>query len=340
MKVTFNKDYRMFKKTALCIALSSLFVGINAQAATIYEESNGDNLKVYGEVGVGGHIGADNEYGEFYTDDKSYIDDSFATLGIKGQYDVVYYRLELDFERENWSGADGDMVVAIDKMFIGYRFAKDHAIEFGLTDTALDDYDKFGDFTFDTTVETGEAGDQASTIKYEGSIANFRAGASFSYEGESSSGDKLGDVYNGYVGYFGDVVNVVVGAETRTGSKGESKYGEQFLFAMGARFYVTDSIAIGVNGYLEKEDKAQVSTLIDDNEIMMMMMISISTTITKRLLIKVDWFLHVINLIKKYTSLPLLTTKSMKHGISIVPTALHLMMNILGAMRVPGRPLV
>ena len=253
----------MFKKTALCIALSTLFVGVSAQAATIYEKDNGDNLKVYGEVGVGGHITPDYEYGEFFQD-KSYIDDSFATMGIKGNYQAVYYRLELDYERENWKYGSGDMELAIDKMFIGYHMTDNHAVEFGLTDTALDDYDKFGDFTFDTTVETGEAGDQASTIKYEGNLSNFKAGISYSYEGESSSGSALGDIVNGYVGFFSDYVDVVLGAEKREGSEGTSKYGEQVLATFGMRAYLSDSLAIGLNAYVEDEDIAQVNTTISE----------------------------------------------------------------------------
>ena len=250
----------MFKKTILCVALSTLFVGASAQAATIYKNENGDTLKLYGEVGVGGHIGANSEYGEFYTDEKTYIDDSFATLGVKGTYEEVYYRLELDYERENWAFGSGEMALAIDKVFIGYEFAKNHAIEFGLTDTALDDYDKFGDFTFDTTVETGEAGDQANTVKYEGSYSKFKMGVSYSYEGESSSGSALGDIANGYIGYFTKYVEVVVGAETRSGSEGESSKGEQNLFTFGMRGYVSDDLAIGLNGYIENEDIAQDST--------------------------------------------------------------------------------
>lgn len=253
----------MLKKSTLCIALSTILAGASAQAATIYEKENGDNLKVYGEVGVGGHIGADYEYGEFYTDEKSYIDDSFATLGLKGEYEDVYYRLELDYERENWAYGSGDMVLTIDKVFVGYKFYKGHAIEVGLTDTALDDYDKYGDFTFDTTVETGEAGDQENTIKYEGSLSNFKMGVSYSYEGESSSGSELGDIINGYVGYFSDYVDVVIGAEKRSGSEGGSKYGEQTLFALGVRAYITDDLAIGLNGYIENEDIAQESALTD-----------------------------------------------------------------------------
>lgn len=256
----------MFKKSALCLAISTLLVGVNAQAATIYEKDNGDNLSVYGEVGVGGHIGADTEYGEFYEDDKTYIDDSFATLGIKGSNGQVYYRLETDFERENWAYGSGDMVLAIDKVFIGYRFTPNHTVEVGLTDTALDDYDKYGDFTFDTTVETGEAGDQNNTVKYEGNFNNIKVGASYSYHGESSSGAELGDIFNGYVGYFSEAADIVVGAETRLGSEGDSKYGEQMLFTFASRVYINERFAIGVNAYLENEDIAQDSTPIDYDE--------------------------------------------------------------------------
>ena len=260
----------MLKKTTLAIALSSLFVGAAAQAATIYTHDNGDTLQLYGEVGVGGHIGADYEYGEFY-EDNNYIDDSFATLGIKGDYDAVYYRLELDYERENWRGGTGEMVLAVDKAFIGYHLNDDHALEFGLTDTAFDDYDKYGDFTFDTTVETGEAGDQANTIKYEGRYQNLKMGISYSYEAETSSGAKLGDVGNAYLGYFTKQFSAVFGIEQRAGSAGESKYGKQMLYGFGARYMVNDRLSLGINGFFEEEDLAQQKTPIDitdpENEI-------------------------------------------------------------------------
>lgn len=256
----------MFKKTALCITLSALFTGANIQAATLYEKDNGDSLKLYGEVGVGGHIGANDEYGAFYTNDKNYIDDSFATMGVKGNYQTVYYRLELDYERENWKYGSGDMVLAIDKMFIGYNITDNHAVEFGLTDTAFDDYDKYGDLTFDTTVETGEAGDQANTVKYQGSLSAFKMGASYSYQSESSSGSQLGDVVNGYIGYFGDTVSAVIGLEQRAGSKGESKYGKQQLLGLGARVNVTETLTLGINGYVEDEDISQSKTIIDNSD--------------------------------------------------------------------------
>lgn len=243
----------MLKKTTLAIALAAIFTGGAVQAATVYEADNGDKVDIYGEVGVGGHFGADYDSGEFY-EDRNFIDDSFATIGVKGNKEDVYYRIELDYERENWAGGTGDMELAIDKLFIGYKLTKDHAIEVGLTDTAFDDYDKYGDLTFDTTVETGEAGDQSRTVKYEGRISNIRLGTSYSYESESSSGAKLGDIVNGYVGYFGDIVSVVVGGEKRAGSDGESKYGEQMLVGLGVRINPMENLTLGLNGFLERED--------------------------------------------------------------------------------------
>lgn len=249
----------MLKRNAVAIAVSSLFLAANASAVTIYENDNGDNVQLYGEVGVGGHIGADYEYGEFYAD-QSFIDDSFATMGVKGKKDKMSFRLELDYERENWKYAEGDLVLAIDKLFLGYDLYKNaqssHYLEVGLTDTAFDDYDKWGDFTFDTTVETGEAGDQDMTVKYEGRYFDgIRVGASFTYVGESSSGSELGDLANAYVGYFADRFSVVVGAEDRSGSGGESSYGEQRLYGIGARVAVTDDIQLGFNAFKEEEDK-------------------------------------------------------------------------------------
>jgi len=271
VRSTLTEIKHMLKKTALAIALSSLFVGTAVQAVTIYDNDNGDVIKLYGEVGVGGHFNPDYEYGEFvesplnenkngYGTDTSYIDDSFATIGVKGTYQEVYYRVELDYERENWAYGSGDMVLAIDKLFIGYNIAENHAIEVGLTDTAFDDYDKYGDFTFDTTVETGEAGDQENTVKYEGKIKSFKLGVSYSYQGESSSGSALGDIVNGYVGYFGKTISAVIGVEQRAGSAGESKYGEQILLGFGARYNVNDKLSFGVNAYIEDEDIAQNKT--------------------------------------------------------------------------------
>lgn len=265
----------MLKKTALALAVSTLFVGAAQASTTIYKNDNGDTLKLYGEVGVGGYFGPDYEYGNFYQSpiadnkkgygydvDKSYIDNSSATVGLKGNYQETYYRFEVDYERENWNGGSGDMALMIDKVFIGYKLTPNHAIEFGLTDTAFDDYDNYGDYTFKTGVETGEAGDQANTIKYEGNVGKIKMGTSFSYQGESSSGAALGNVVNGYVGYFGDFFSAVVGVEKREGSEGESKYGEQQLVGFGVRVNVNEKLAIGLNGFIEAEDIAQNSIVI------------------------------------------------------------------------------
>ncbi|HAS6349181.1 TPA: porin [Vibrio vulnificus] len=253
------KEIAMLKRNAVAMAISSLLLASAAQAATIYENENGDYLKLYGEVGVGGHIGANFEYGEFYTDEKSYIDDSFATMGVRGKNGRMHYRLELDYERENWQYGSGDLVLSIDKLFLGYDLLDSKAfnqyLELGLTDTAFDDYDKWGDFTFDTTVETGEAGDQDMTVKYEGRFfSDIKVGASYTYGGKSSSGSELGDIVNGYLGYFGERFSAVVGLEGRGGSDGKSKYGEQRLLGAGARLAVTKDFHLGINVFKEEED--------------------------------------------------------------------------------------
>ncbi|MGF1724020.1 porin [Photobacterium nomapromontoriensis] len=250
------------KKTTIAVLLSTLFIAPSVYAAQVYQNDNGDYLDVYGEVGIGGHFGANYDSGEFYKD-QSYIDDPFATLGAKGRNGDILYRLELDYQRENWKYATGDMELSIDKMYLGYEFNQHHYIEAGLTDTAFDDYDKYGDFTFDTTVETGEAGDQGATLKYEGRYNNFKAGVSYSYDAESSSGSSLGDVINGYTGYFGKTFSIVLGLEGRNGSKGESKYGEQRLLGLGMRWAVTDELSLGFNGFIEREDIAQEKHAVD-----------------------------------------------------------------------------
>ncbi|EPF2930084.1 porin [Vibrio navarrensis] len=256
----------MLKRNAVAIAISSLCMATAVNAATIYQDDNGDYLKLYGEVGVGGHIGANYEYGEFFKD-QSFIDDSFATMGVRGKNDRMHYRLELDYERENWAGGSGDLVLSIDKLFIGYDVVQSQRfsqyVEVGLTDTAFDDYDKWGDFTFDTTVETGEAGDQDITAKYEGQFFTYlKTGVSYTYGGKSSSGSEEGDIVNGYIGFFHDRFSVVLGLEGRGGSDGKSKYGEQRLVGLGARFAVNDEIHLGFNAFLEKEDIAQDNKLV------------------------------------------------------------------------------
>lgn len=241
-------------------------VAMSTEASTLFSSENGDYLKLYGEVGIGGHFNTNYDYGEFYSNDESYIDDSFSTLGIRGRNGKLYYRLELDYERENWKYGSGDMVLAIDKMFIGYNLTPHHYLEIGITDTAFDDYDNWGDYTFDTTVETGEAGDQEKTIKYEGKYPfNVKAAVSFTYKGKSSSGSDLGNITNSYIGYFTDNYSAVLGIEHRNGSEGKSKYGEQYLFGIGARYKVNSTLHFGLNGYLEKEDISQKIIVTDNN---------------------------------------------------------------------------
>ncbi|SDJ49890.1 hypothetical protein SAMN04488540_1094 [Ferrimonas sediminum] len=247
----------MLKKTTVAIALATLFSAGSVNAVTFELNDAGDYARLYGEVGVGGHIDTNPDYNhdEFY-DTKGYVDDSFATMGMEGQRGKYRYRLELDYQRRNWLGGDGEFELAIDKMYIGYAFTDHQWIELGLTDTAFDDYDHFGDFTFNKSVETGEAGDQENTVKYQADFDHLILGASYSYEGEHKSGALQGDIVNGYVGWMSDFLSVVVGLETRGGSDGISKYGEQQQVGLGVRLQVMPKLAFGFNGFLEDEDLA------------------------------------------------------------------------------------
>ncbi|NKF50346.1 porin [Shewanella sp. WXL01] len=247
----------MLRKTTVAIALASLFSVGSATAVSLEQSDNGDYIRLYGEVGVGGHFAtnADYNHDEFY-EAKGYVDDSFATMGVRGERSNYIYRLELDYQRRNWKGGDGEFELAIDKMYVGYKFDDVHWIELGLTDTAFDQYDHYGDFTFNKAVETGEAGDQENTVKYEAQFDHLVYGASYSYEGKHKNGSPQGDIVNGYVGWLKDTVTFVIGLEARAGSNGESKYGKQRLLGAGARWQTTENLAFGINAFVEDEDLA------------------------------------------------------------------------------------
>ncbi|WP_342651763.1 porin [Vibrio metschnikovii] len=254
------------RKSALLLALSAVFLALSAtsHAARLYSADNGDYMDVFGEVGVGGYFGNKAKFNQFNSDE-SFIDDTLATLGAKGQVSGIHYRLELDYVRENWPNGSGDMVTEVDKAWLGYRLSPQHNIEIGLNDTAFDDYDAFGDLTIEGGVETQEAGDQSRTIKYEGHYFDLiRVGLSYSYRAESSSGAALGNLVNGYVGYFSDPLSIVFGAEKRNGSGGESRLGEKTLYGIGLRYALSDNILLGVNGFIEYQDEAQRRTLIKE----------------------------------------------------------------------------
>ena len=245
----------MLNKSIIAVAIATMLSAGSASAVMLEDNGQGDYVRLYGEVGVGGHFDTHAAYNhdEFY-DTKGYVDDSFATMGVEGQRQRFTYRLELDYQRRNWLGGDGEFELAIDKLYVGYLLTENQWIELGLTDTAFDDFDHFGDFTFNKSVETGEAGDQENTVKYQADFENFIVGVSYSYDGKHKSGALQGDIVNGYVGWMSDLLSVVVGLETRGGSNGISKYGEQKQIGFGARLKLMPELSIGVNGFLEDED--------------------------------------------------------------------------------------
>lgn len=84
-------------KKILAAVLASLLAG-TTHAATIYKNDNGDNIKVYGGAEVGGTFVSDTDKTPFKPD-TTYVDDSFATIGLKGQTGNFFAKFEIDAER-------------------------------------------------------------------------------------------------------------------------------------------------------------------------------------------------------------------------------------------------
>ncbi|MCQ1059087.1 porin [Photobacterium sp. ZSDE20] len=257
-------DITAKRKVSLSLLSTAMLVSFSSHAVLIYEDEN-SQVELFGEVSLGAYMGNQKEYAE-YNSNEALIDDTFGTLGVKGQTGNLIYRLELDFQRENWNGGTGEMVLDFDKAYMGYFIDSQHYIEIGMTDTAVDDIDGFGDLTFELGVEIPDAGDQPRTVKYHFNYNEFQAAASYSYKSESSSGSDYGDVVSGYAGYFGDRASLVLGLEKRAGSEGSSQYGEGYLYTLGARYLVNQELEFGINGFIQNQDIAQERTVITPPE--------------------------------------------------------------------------
>ena len=229
-----------------------LFVGIlisnAATSATIFEGEQGETLDFIGKFETGGYFGRKyNDVGGEWTYGSGYVDDSFMSFSMTGKTGQVYTRLEFDVERQNWT-ADNEFQYVIDKAYAGWDFGNGHKIEVGRTDTAYDRYDSFGDFSVygdSGTADVEEAGDQDSTIKYEGEFKGIRMGISHSEEGwdENETDSREDRVVNGYIGYFTDSYTVLFGAE-EVDNRGTiySVHGEAHIgdFALGGFYSASD----------------------------------------------------------------------------------------------------
>jgi len=245
------------KYSTLALTLASILSVGAASAATIYKNDNGDNLKIYGGMEVGGTVVSDTDKTPFGPS-STYVDDSFMTLGAKGSTGNIYAKFEMDAERQDWT-TDNNMRLVIDKAYVGYNLTPKQSIEFGRTDTAYDHYDAFGDVTNELGASISEAGDQDNTLKYRGQFGNIKVGISHSLEGWDGTTDKkttyeldddgktvnpkttdtgepkkysyetdslFGQVTNGYIGYFGDDFTVLAGAEVGDETEIYSLHGE------------------------------------------------------------------------------------------------------------------
>lgn len=258
------------KKAVVALSIAAALTGLNANAGTVYKKDNGDYLKVYGGAEIGGTLVFDDKKkSDFQGSGKTYVDDSFATIGIKGQTGKFFGKFELDAERRDWT-PENNFQLVIDKVYGGYTIAPKHTIEYGRTDTAYDHYDAFGDPTADLAVGVSEAGDQDNTLKYRGQFGSVKMGVSYSqrgndaetgvYQKEDDNGNlidgefetrkgsyktdsRVGQVWNGYVGYFGETFTVIGGAES-VDDRGEiySVHGEAKIsaFTLGGFYSIED----------------------------------------------------------------------------------------------------
>jgi len=204
------------KRTNLSLLVCSLLAASSVNAVTLYQGENGDKVDLVGSFEVGGYFGKDyNDNGERWEYDSYYTDDTFMSYGIRVQTGHVYSHLDLDFERQTWT-RENEFQMVLDKAYVGWQFDNGDKLEFGRTDTAYDHYDQMGDFSVDGAGEVREAGDQDATLKYRGSFNSFKYGISYSTQGwdHYKTDSRVGEVVNGYFGYFGDNVDVLVAAET------------------------------------------------------------------------------------------------------------------------------
>lgn len=291
------------KHKILALTIASIFAAGAANAATIMKNDEGDYLKIYGGAEVGGTIVSDKDKTPFGHDDhdsdgnyrydvtgndKRFVNDSFFTLGAKGQTGDIYFKFELDAERSDWT-PDNSMQLVIDKGYVGYNISKTQSIEFGRTDTAYDHYDAFGDFANELSAEVSEAGDQDDTLKYRAQYGNVKVGISHSLEGldeeHKGKGDYItdsreGSVTNAYVGYFSKNYTVIAGAETVDDrgeifsihsevnmdalsfggfvslSDKEKDNDDSYTYVLSAKYALTDKLNLIATGNMYDHDKS------------------------------------------------------------------------------------
>lgn len=206
-------------KTQVLKLLMATLISCTAYSATIYkDDGKQESVSLYGKFETGGFFGRKyNDVGAEWTYSDGYIDDSFMSFGIIGRTGQIYTALEFDVERTTWT-EDNQFQHVIDKAYVGWDFGSGHRVEAGRTDTAYDRYDGLGDFSVyggEGSAEIDEAGDQDSTIKYEGSWSSLRFGISHSQEGwdEYETDSREGRVTNGYLGYFSKRIYILAGLE-------------------------------------------------------------------------------------------------------------------------------
>ncbi|WP_419813093.1 hypothetical protein [Bacterioplanoides sp.] len=256
------KQYLSGGRGLMTLAIGALTSAPALSVELFADPTSNIQVEMYGRIAPAAFVGTEKVYRNFY-DDQSVIDDTRATVGLKGTVQQTFWQLELDYDRLNFPGGSGEVELQFDKAFVGHRFNEHHAISVGLMNSALDDVDRYGQTAVETMAELPTAQDQDQTIKYEVTYGPLLAATSFSYKAESEAGEALGDTWNGYVGLEYDLVGVRLGAETRTGSEGDSRFGKGRLYTIGARLTPVEGLTFKLNAYTLKTHLAQQRFLAD-----------------------------------------------------------------------------
>jgi len=256
------KHYLSGGRGLITLAIGALSSVPASSLELFADAANQTQVEMYGRIAPAAFVGTEKVYRNFY-DEQSVIDDTRATLGVKGSVKETFWKLELDYDRMNFPGGSGDMELQVDKAYVGHKFNENHSLSFGLMNSALDDVDRYGQTALETMVELPTAQDQDQSIKYEVSYGPVVAATSFSYKAESQAGEAFGDTWNGYVGLEFNIIGVRLGAENRTGSEGDSRFGKGRLYTIGARVSPLDNLTFKLNAYTLKTHLAQRAFLAD-----------------------------------------------------------------------------
>lgn len=202
----------------------------------------------YGEAGIGGQVKLQGE------DKGKYLDGSYLDLALGFEHGKFFGLVYLEgwtvparqSDGEAWEYGHGirGWEGGFNRVYVGYRFHDDLEITMGRMDSALDEYDDYGDYTVEYAMTPAEAGDVNFGIKLSDRNGDFRYGISIAPESNYNASKRLfktgkyneyanqfekSALINGYAEYRFEHINLMSGAELTDGDGN--------IFMMGAKLF-------------------------------------------------------------------------------------------------------